>query len=123
LVFEVANEGDEVAQECIRWVGRELAGLAIGVIRQLAFEDLEFDIVLTGSLYKGSPLIADTMRETIHPVAPGARLVPLNAPPVVGGVLLGMEQVGVDHAAVRSNLIEGTNRLLYKQQEVAYDAE
>jgi N-acetylglucosamine kinase-like BadF-type ATPase len=123
LVFEVANEGDLVAQECIRWVGRELAGLAIGVIRQLAFEGLEFDIVLTGSLYKGSPLIAEAMRGIIHPVAPGARLIPLNAPPVVGGVLLGMEQVGVDHAAVRPKLIEGTNRLLYKHPEgIAYDA-
>jgi N-acetylglucosamine kinase-like BadF-type ATPase len=123
LVFEVANDGDPVAQECIRWMGRELAGLAIGVIHQLAFEALEFDIVLTGSMYKGSPLIAEAMRETIHPIAPGARLIPLNAPPVVGGVLLGMEQVGVNHAAVRPILIESTNLLLYNHPEgITYDA-
>ena len=85
LVFRVAAAGDEVAQEIIRWAGRELGSLAVGVIRQLGFEELEFEVVLCGSLYKGSPALAEEMRATIHAVAPGARLVRLAAPPVVGG--------------------------------------
>jgi N-acetylglucosamine kinase-like BadF-type ATPase len=123
LVFEVANAGDPVAQECIRWVGRELGSLAVGVIRQLGFETLDFEVVLTGSLYKGSPLIAETMREIIHPVAPGARLVPLNAPPVVGAVLLAMEGAEVDHIAVRQRLIDETNQILSPNTKgIPYDA-
>jgi len=123
IVFETAKQGDPVAQECLRWMGRELGDLAVGVIRQLEFEPLEFEVILTGSLYKGSPVIADTMRETIHDVAPGAQLTPLNAPPVVGGVLLGMEQVGIDYATVRHNLIAGTTRLLYGDQTTSsYDS-
>jgi N-acetylglucosamine kinase-like BadF-type ATPase len=112
FVFEVAREGDAVAQDCIRWVGQELGDMAVGVIRQLAFEKLDFEIVLTGSLYKGSPLIADSMQTIIHIVAPKARLVYLNAPPVVGGVLLGMEKAGLDFKELRQTLVDGAKREL-----------
>jgi N-acetylglucosamine kinase-like BadF-type ATPase len=114
LVFRVAAEGDPVAQELILWAGRELGSMANGVIRQLGFEALAFDVVLAGSFFNGSPLVAVTMREVIHSVAPDARLVRLHVPPVVGGVLLGMEQAGMKHAAVREALIASTNELLRK---------
>jgi N-acetylglucosamine kinase-like BadF-type ATPase len=112
LIFQVAAGGDAVAQELIRWAGRELGDLAVGVIRQLGFEKLAFEVVLSGSLYDGGPMLTDALRETIHAVAPGARLVRLTAPPVVGGVLLGMEQVGMRPAALRQTLIASTNELL-----------
>ncbi len=114
LVFKVAAEGDEVARQAIEWAGRELGSLAIGVIRQLGFEGLEFEVVMIGSMFKGSPRLAETMLATIHPVAPGARLVWLAAPPVVGGVLLGMEQAGVEGVKRRDTLIETANALLNK---------
>ena len=112
LVFRVAAQGDAVARHVIEWAGRELGSLAVGVIRQLGLESLEFDVVLVGSLYDGGPLLIETMRQTVHTVAPGARLVRLTAPPVVGGVLLGMEQVGWNGRAVRERLIETTQILL-----------
>jgi N-acetylglucosamine kinase-like BadF-type ATPase len=112
VVFRVAAEGDPVALDLIRWGGRELGSMAIGVIRQLNFEALDFDVVLAGSFYNGSPLITETMRQTIHTVAPGARLVRLTVPPVVGGVLLGMEQAGLDPSPVREALIRSTDELL-----------
>jgi N-acetylglucosamine kinase-like BadF-type ATPase len=112
LVFRVAAEGDPVAQELILWAGRELGSMANGVIRQLGFEASAFDVVLAGSFFNGSPLVAATMGEVIHSVAPDARLVRLHVPPVVGGVLLGMEQAGMKHAAVREALIASTNELL-----------
>jgi hypothetical protein len=68
--------------------------------------------VLAGSLYDGSPMLTEAMRETIHAVAPGARLVRLEAPPVVGGVLLAMEQAGPRASGVRETLIESTNEYL-----------
>jgi hypothetical protein len=82
------------------------------VIRQLGLESLEFDVVLVGSLYDGGPLLIETMRQTVHAVAPGARFMRLTAPPVVGGVLLGMEQAGWNGRAVRARLIETTQILL-----------
>lgn len=112
LVFRIAAEGDPVAQDLIVWAGCELADMAIGVIRQLGFEPLEFEVVLAGSFFKGSPVLAKVMRETIHTVAPGARLVRLHVPPVVGGVVLGMEHGGLQPAAVRQTLIESTAQIL-----------
>jgi N-acetylglucosamine kinase-like BadF-type ATPase len=115
LVFQVAAGGDQVAQELIHWAGTELGSLAVGVIRQLGFEALDPEVVLVGSLYDGSPALIEAMRATIHAVAPGARLVRLTAPPVVGGVVLGMEQVGLATAALRQRLITSTKELLRKQ--------
>ncbi len=112
IVFEVAELGDVVAQEIIHWAGCELGSLAVGVIHQLELEEQEFDVVLSGSLYKGSPILREVMGQTIHAIAPGARLVRLNAPPVIGGVLLGMEQVGLDTIGLRPVLVKTTNDFL-----------
>lgn len=112
LVFRVAAEGDPVARQLIEWAGRELGSLAIGVIRQIGLETSSFDVVLVGSLYDGGPLLTDTMRQTVHAVAPGACFVRLTTPPVVGGVLLGMEQVRLGGRAIREHLIETTHTLL-----------
>lgn len=112
LVFQAAKEGDPVAQETIRWAGRELGSLANGVIRQLDLEAEEFEVILSGSLYDGGPMLIDAMREAIHVTAPRARLVRLAAPPVVGGVLLAMEQFDMNPTTLRDRLAESTNELL-----------
>jgi len=91
-IFEVAAQGDAVAIDLIRWAGRELGELAKAVIRQLDFAALEFDVVLVGSMFNGGPLLIDPLRESIAELAPGARLARLQTLPVVGAVLLGMEQ-------------------------------
>jgi len=118
LVFRVAAEGDAVARDLIEWAGHELGDLAVGVIRQLGFEALDFEVVMAGRFFDGSPLLAEAMQETIHPVAPGARLVRLTAPPVVGGVLLGMEQAGEDPCPVREALIYSTREMLNRRNQV-----
>lgn len=91
IIFRVAEEGDQVARDLILWAGTELGEMANAVIRQLEFEKLTFDVVMTGSMFEGGPRLIDPMRETIHKLAPNARLVRLRVPPVTGAVLLGME--------------------------------
>jgi len=91
LIFEIANSGDEVALELVRWAGRELGELANSVIRQLDISELAIDVVLSGSFFKGSPLVQQTMADTIHAIAPHAHLIRLQTNPVVGAALLGKE--------------------------------
>jgi N-acetylglucosamine kinase-like BadF-type ATPase len=91
LAFRVAEQGDEIARDLIRWAGCELGEMANAVVRQLDFENLDFDVVMTGSMFEGGPMLINPMRETIHKLAPKARLVRLNAPPVIGAAMLGME--------------------------------
>jgi N-acetylglucosamine kinase-like BadF-type ATPase len=112
LVFEIARQGDQPALEVIRWAGAELGMMAVSVINQLDLQNEIFDVVLIGSLYDGHPLMTESMRATIHQAAPGARLVRLTVPPVVGAVLLGMQTAGQDANAVRTRLIETTRKLL-----------
>ncbi|MCA9916968.1 MAG: hypothetical protein KC445_03405, partial [Anaerolineales bacterium] len=112
LVFAAAAQGDAVASEIICWAGQELGSLAVGVIRQLNLATEVFDVVLSGSLYKGGELLIAPMRQTIQAVAPGAALVRLAVPPVVGGVLLGMEQVGVGTAVYRQPLLESARAFM-----------
>jgi N-acetylglucosamine kinase-like BadF-type ATPase len=111
LVFAVAADGDAVALDLVRRAGRELGSLAVGVSRQLGLTGRPFEVVLSGSFYDGNPLVQETMTATIQAVAPQARLVRLAAPPVVGAVLLAMEQVGMPPAAARDQLIESIRRL------------
>jgi len=100
-----------VANELIHWAGYELGELATCVIRQLEFEALEFDVVLVGSMFDGGLLLIEPMRQTIHALAPGARLVRLTVPPVIGAVLLGMEQAGMQPgAAVRETLARSVTK-------------
>jgi N-acetylglucosamine kinase-like BadF-type ATPase len=108
IVFQVAAEGDPVAMALIRWAGRGLGSLAVGVIRQLGFERQSFKIVLIGSFFDGSPTLIETMKQEVWDVAPAGQFVRLTVPPVVGGVLLAMEQAGLNSAAARKKLIQAT---------------
>jgi hypothetical protein len=93
--------------------------MAVGVINQLDLQNENFDIVLIGSIFDGHPAIQESVGETVHQVAPGARLVRLNVPPVVGGVLLGMESAGLDFRTRRPRLIESTEKILKQEKEPA----
>lgn len=112
LVFEIAHQGDPQALEVMRWAGGELGGMVVGVVNQLDLQKEKFDVVLIGSIFDGHPAIRESLGETVHEVAPGARLVRLDVPPVVGGVLLGMEAAGMDFHSQRQRLIETTDQLL-----------
>jgi N-acetylglucosamine kinase-like BadF-type ATPase len=94
LVFEVARSGDPVAVEIVRWAGRELGIMASAVIRQLAFEHIDFDLVQIGSMFDGSPLLTEEMKKVVHEHAPHANFIRLQEPPVLGAVLLGMQAAG-----------------------------
>jgi N-acetylglucosamine kinase-like BadF-type ATPase len=105
LVFRVAEAGDPVAQGIIRWAGCELGEMINAVVRQLQFEKLDFDIVLVGSMFDGGGLLREPMRKTVSALAPHAEFLRLSVPPVVGGLLLGMDAAQVSiPTSVRQNL-------------------
>jgi N-acetylglucosamine kinase-like BadF-type ATPase len=95
LIFQVAGAGDPVALKLIHWAGCELGELANAVIRQLDFQNLDFDVILTGSMFDGGPLLTDPMKQTVLAFAPHAHFIRLTVPPVTGALILGMEVAGV----------------------------
>jgi N-acetylglucosamine kinase-like BadF-type ATPase len=112
VIFAAAAAGDAVAADLLQWAGRELAGLALGVARQLDLLEQPFELILSGSFYNGGPVIQERMAAAIQPVAPQAQLRRLAAPPVVGAVLLAMEQVGWETAVARPILNVNAQKLL-----------
>jgi N-acetylglucosamine kinase-like BadF-type ATPase len=95
-IFQIAEAGDPVARGLIAWAGTELAEMACAVIRQLGIQNLAFDVVEVGSMFEGGPLLTQPLQAEIHKVAPKARLVRLNAPPVLGAVVIGMNAAGLE---------------------------
>jgi N-acetylglucosamine kinase-like BadF-type ATPase len=111
-VFQEAHGGDEVARQVIAWAGRELGESACGVIRQLGIQEHQFEIVMAGSLFEGGDLFIDPLKATILKVAPAAELVRLTAPPVAGGVVLGVLAAGMHPEMMRERLIDSTREIL-----------
>ncbi len=112
LVFKTAAQGDAVAIRILAWAGQELGEMANGVIRQIGLEKKVFDLVMIGSVFEGGPLITHPLQECVHSVAPRARLVRLVAPPVTGGVLIGMQLRQIEISRVRAQLMESTRVLM-----------
>jgi N-acetylglucosamine kinase-like BadF-type ATPase len=105
MVFQAARDGDAVAIGLLEWAGSELAELAKAVIRQIGIQHMAFDVVLIGGLFSGGSLLIEPLRRALLEYSPHARLVRLTAPPVIGGVLLGMGKAGLPPtAAVRQRL-------------------
>jgi N-acetylglucosamine kinase-like BadF-type ATPase len=97
LVFEAALKGDPIAEELIVRQGKGLAEYATAMTRRFNMGDIEFDIVLAGSLFKGvGSLLIDTLTQEIHQVAPRAHIVRARFEPAVGAVLLAYDALGIE---------------------------
>ncbi len=95
LIFEIANKGDKVAIDILRWAGEELGELARAVISQLELQSSDVEVVQVGSMFDGGDLLILPMQHRIWDLAPNARLIRLDTFPVVGACLLGMEKAGL----------------------------
>ena len=106
LVFEAAEQGDQVARDLLIRVGSEVATMANAIIRRLGLEDSDVEVVLGGSVFKGSgPLLIETVTRMVRETAPQAAIVLPEFEPVVGAVLLALETLGVEVGdAVYANL-------------------
>jgi N-acetylglucosamine kinase-like BadF-type ATPase len=111
-VINAARAGDASACEVIRWAGEELGWLAVSVARQIGMENEEVEIIQSGSIFEAGALLTDSMREVVFQHCPGAKLRRLDGPPVVGAVILGMEQARFDGYAVRDSTARSAKELL-----------
>ncbi len=112
MIFQIAAEGDAVARDLIHWLGCELGEQVCAVIRQLDWMNETFEVVQIGSLFAGGPMLVEPMRQTVLRLAPCARFTHLNAPPVVGGVFLGMQMAGADFRPIRERLIAAARQII-----------
>lgn len=96
LVVEAAEGGDAVARRILERAGTALGASAALVARKLRMTEMEFELVMSGGMFRAnSRIIPAALEATVKREAPGARPVRLEAPPVVGAVLLAMEMAGM----------------------------
>lgn len=95
LVLEATEAGDLVARQILEEIGQALGSTAGHVATRLGMEDLEFMVVLAGGLFRTpNRYLLDPLELGVLRTAPKASLSILSAPPVVGAVLIALEQAG-----------------------------
>jgi N-acetylglucosamine kinase-like BadF-type ATPase len=115
IVFDVARKGDKCAQAIIRWAGRQLGNLAVGVIKQLHLQQKDFDVILIGSLFEGGSMLTTPLRQVIHRAAPKAHLIRLYSPPVIGAVIMSMKLSGLNPLPDRKIMVENTRKYIMER--------
>ena len=93
VVFAAAVSGDAVARGIVDRLADELGVMATALIRRLRLEGLDPDVVLAGGVFRAEdPAFHERLAAAVASVAPAARLVRLEAPPVLGSALLALER-------------------------------
>jgi N-acetylglucosamine kinase-like BadF-type ATPase len=94
VVFTAAMAGDVVARGIVDRLADELATMAVALARRLRMTRVEIDVVLAGGVFntRDAGLVA-RIRERIGAVMPRAAVRRLDAPPVLGAALLGLDHL------------------------------
>lgn len=102
-VSGLAQNGDEVARELYAR-GADLLGRQVAaVIAQTGLQG-EFPVGLIGSAFRAGRVFVEPLTDTIHAVAPGARVFPVQMTPVGGPLLLAMRACGREAAIGQEDL-------------------
>ena len=91
-VFAAATGGDAVARGIVDGLADELATMAHAAMRRLTIVRSPVPVVLAGGVFRAEDAAFHVrLREGILAVAPRATITRLDAPPVVGAILLGLD--------------------------------
>jgi N-acetylglucosamine kinase-like BadF-type ATPase len=93
-IIQTAEEGDPAAAAIVQHAGRSIAENVVAVARRLELLESGFDLVTAGGVFSSrSRLLNESLSEGLGPHLAGVRLVHWDAPPVVGALLLALDQM------------------------------
>lgn len=94
VLFRTAAEGDAVARSIIDRLVDELVGMARALIRRLRLGRLDPEIVLAGGVFRTEDrAFWERLEAGLLAAAPRAQIHRLNAPPVLGAALIGLDRL------------------------------
>ena len=103
LVFDVAAEDDPVARAIVDRLADELIAMAGALIRRTRLQRAGPEVVLAGGVFRTrEPGFYTRLEAGVRAVAPSAELVRIEAPPVLGAALIGLEAVDLAGDALAS---------------------
>ena len=116
-VYECAMKKDSVALEICNTIAAEIASSAIAVITKLQMQKETFDVALAGSIHKeNGKVLKPLISRIVKSVAPHANVYYPAFPPVVGAVLLAMEERDMKITAQHYENIRRTIKIMEKKQ-------
>lgn len=105
LAFEASQAGDAVAGAIVDRLADEVVAMAAATIRRLRLQRRAVHVALGGGIFKSrNARLLGRIESGVHAVAPGAIVRPIDAPPVAGSALLGLDLLGAP-ATAAANLV------------------
>ncbi|MCT9819276.1 N-acetylglucosamine kinase [Microbacterium sp. W1N] len=99
-IFAHAAAGDEVAGQIVDRQADEVVAYIRAIVGRLELSDAAVPVVLGGSILRaGHPRLEQRVRVGMAALAPRARIVRPDAPPIAGAALLALDHVGAPAAA------------------------
>jgi N-acetylglucosamine kinase-like BadF-type ATPase len=100
VLFEMAATGDRVARDVVARQAEEIVTWATVAARRLDLLDARFDVVLGGGVMRARPRpLMDAVEVGLAAAAPRARIVVVDAPPVLGAGLSALDALGAQPTA------------------------
>jgi N-acetylglucosamine kinase-like BadF-type ATPase len=100
VCLDAAADGDAEAQAATGLLADEVVAMATAIIGRLGVADREVEVVLGGGIFDSPhPGFADRVEAGVRQRAPQARFRRLDAAPVLGAALLGLDAIGAPDAA------------------------
>jgi N-acetylglucosamine kinase-like BadF-type ATPase len=94
IVFKAAADGDAVARSIIDRMADEITAMALAMLRRLRLTRSDADVVLGGGIFRTTdPDFYARIDRGVASAAPRARVHRLDARPVLGAALLGLDEV------------------------------
>lgn len=112
VLFDVAATGDAVARAVVLRQADEVVAMARVALQRLGLMEEVVDVVLGGGVLAGGHrVLLDAVREGVLSVAPAARIVVPDAPPVLGASLLALDALGLapEHRAVAERTLRSAS--------------
>jgi N-acetylglucosamine kinase-like BadF-type ATPase len=113
LLFEAAEQYDQVALDVIYAFGESLSRYVIAGARMYGLIGKPFDVVLSGGIFKAKlPLLMDVISALVHRVAPSASVINAQYEPVIGAAIMGLSRAhgGRLEKTVRDNCHRSAER-------------
>lgn len=112
LVFEAADSGDAVARDLVLRLANEISLMAAVVIRRLDLTQTAVPVILGGGVLAArNPLLIDAITDHVGAVAPASTVRVIEAAPVAGAALLGLDRIGAPVSAMQRLREEFARRL------------
>jgi N-acetylglucosamine kinase-like BadF-type ATPase len=112
LLFRVAGDGDPVARSIVERQAREVVSLASIALRRLRLDTAPADVVLGGGVLTArDPLLMSAITAGLAQEVPLSRVNVLSAPPILGAILLGLEDMAAGRTAAVEEVAAAQQRL------------